>query len=295
MNNLETNGYRLINAEGDGLSGLIVDIYGDCAVIQCHTVGMYTHIQNIAKAIEKIYGPSINTVYDKNKLTNALINHHLKGDEDFGVINEHGHQFKVNWVKGQKTGFFLDQRDNRKLLEKYAHGKSVLNTFCYTGGFSVYAMCAGATSVDSVDSSSSAIEMTKENMDLNSRGSKCMRNEIVGDVMKYLGNTQSKYDILIVDPPAFAKSQRKRHNAVQAYKRLNTLAMKKVRSNGMVFTFSCSQVVNRTLFNDTIRSAAIEAGREIQILHYLSQPSDHPSNIFHPEGSYLKGLVLHVI
>lgn len=292
MDNPDTNSYRLINAEGDGLSGLIVDIYGSTAVIQCHSLGMYNHIQDIANALKEVFGTGLETIYDKNKI--GRTQQFLLGDKSCDFILENGLKFKVNWEEGQKTGFFLDQRDNRKLLGKYASGKSVLNTFCYTGGFSVYAQSHGASRVDSVDVSSSAIELTKENMDLNLKGATCERSEIAQDVMIYLKECTEDYDIIVVDPPAFAKSLRKRHNAVQAYKRLNTLALKRIKPYGMMFTFSCSQVVDRALFTDTLRAAAIECGRNIQVLHYLSQPADHPSNIYHPEGSYLKGLVLKV-
>ncbi len=295
IGNTSTNCYRLVNAEGDGLSGLIVDIYGSSAVIQCHTVGMYNHLSEIANSLRQTYRSKIDTIYDKNKLGPSFDSHHLLGDKTDGTVSENDMKFKVNWVQGQKTGFFLDQRDSRKLLGTYARNKTVLNTFCYTGGFSVYAQKNGASQIDSVDVSESAIMLTKENMDLNSEMDNPQRKEICADVMKFLKESNDQYDILVVDPPAFAKSQRKRHNAVQAYKRLNALAIKRVKSGGMVFTFSCSQVVSRSLFTDTLRAAAIESGRTIQILHYLSQPADHPSNIYHPEGAYLKGLVLRII
>ncbi len=294
VKNAQTNCYRLINAEGDGFSGLIVDIYGSAAVVQCHTVGMYKNIKSISTAIQKIYGSGVDTIYDKNKLSSDYGHRFILGTKEEAVVSENGLNFKVNWVHGQKTGFFLDQRMNRKLLGTYIKGKSVLNTFCYTGGFSVYAQGAGATKVDSIDASSTAIGLTTENMDINKISHDCERTEVVADVMDYLKESTTEYDILIVDPPAFAKSQRKRHNAVQAYKRLNVSAFKRVKPGGLIFTFSCSQVVSRSLFTDTIRAAAIESGRSIQIIHYLSQPADHPSNIYHPEGSYLKGLVLKI-
>jgi len=295
IGHVETNCFRLINAEGDGLSGLIIDIYGSAAVIQCHSIGMHLSVDLIRQALQLTFGNDIKTIYDKNKLNAKSTNQSfVLGDTPSGLVLENGLKFKVDWVEGQKTGFFLDQRENRKLLKKYSKGKKVLNTFCYTGGFSVYAQAAGASLIDSVDVSSQAVKLAAENMDLNGGGQVIERNEITSDVMKYLRDCTHSYDVIIVDPPAFAKSQRKRHNAVQAYKRLNSSAFRTIAKDGIVFTFSCSQVVDRALFNDTIRAAAIEAKRDIQVLHHLSQPADHPTNIFHPEGSYLKGLVLKV-
>ena len=292
VESLDTTCYRLINAEGDQLSGLIVDIYNSTAVIQCHSLGMYNHMSEISRAITEVYGSKIDTVYDKNRLD--LSQRLLLGMKEHDIVLENGLSFKVNWSEGQKTGFFIDQRENRNLLGQYAGGKSVLNTFCYTGGFSVYAQMNGAKKVDSVDISKTAIALASENMNLNAPQHHVERAEVAEDVMKFLRESYTEYDIIVVDPPAFAKSQRKRHNAVQAYKRLNALALNKVKPGGLIFTFSCSQVVDRALFNDTMRSAAIESGRSIQILHYLSQPADHTSNIYHPEGAYLKGLVLKV-
>ena len=290
-----TNCYRLINAEGDGLSGIIIDIYGQSAVIQCHTIGMYRNIGLICEALRNVYGDKIKVIYDKNKLKGESSEHSfLLGEEPSQVVVENSLKFNVDWVQGQKTGFFLDQRENRNLLKKYAYGRIVLNAFCYTGGFSVYAQEAGADVVDSVDVSERAVRLATRNMDLNKRKASIQRREIVDDVMNYLKECEVTYDLIVVDPPAFAKSQRKRHNAVQAYKRLNVLVFRKIDKDGIVFTFSCSQVVDRALFIDTIRAAAIEAGRGIQILHHLSQPADHPIDIFHREGEYLKGLVLRV-
>ena len=287
-----TTCYRLVNAEGDGLSGLIIDVYAEAIVVQCHSRGMHNSLSFITKALKKIYGSHIHTIYDKHKLDRSTEQEFLVGLNQKGTVSENGFLFHVNWVEGQKTGFFLDQRDNRQLLGSYSKNKTVLNTFCYTGGFSVYALGGGAKEVISVDISEKAVALTAANMDLNNRS--CERQEVIADVMSYLKDHDKKYDIVIVDPPAFAKSQKKRHNAVQAYKRLNALAFKRVESGGLLFTFSCSQVVSRSLFIDTIRAAAIHSRREIQIIHHLSQPSDHPTNIYHPEGAYLKGLVLKV-
>lgn len=295
-NSETTNCYRLVNGEGDGLSGLIIDIYGAAAVIQCHSTGMYREVDHLVNALQKVYGERLSTIYMKNRLSSEHggTDGFLLGDKPGGVVLENGLTFHVNWVEGQKTGFFLDQRDNRNLLRMYAQGKRILNAYCYTGGFSVYALASEARAVDSVDISGKAIELTIKNIEGNFPQTSIPHHEETADVMKYLRDTESDYDLMILDPPAFAKSQRKRHNAVQAYKRLNALAFEKIDKGGIVFTFSCSQVVDRPLFVDTIRAAAIEAGRRIQILHHLSQPADHPIDVFHPEGSYLKGLVLKV-
>lgn len=294
-----TDCFRLIHAEGDGLPGLIIDIYGDTAVIQCHSIGMYQSLKGITSAIEQILGDRIQHIFNKSKETlfgdsgEKIDNSFLKGTATEGSVQEYGLQFLVNWEEGQKTGFFLDQRDNRALLKTFAAGKKILNAFCYTGGFSVYGLAGGALHVDSVDISAKAMELTDKNVALN--GFEAKHRSYTADVMQFLKSADEDYDIMIVDPPAFAKSLKKRHNAVQGYKRLNALAMQKIKPGGILFTFSCSQVVSAQLFQDTMVAAALEAGRKIRIMHRLSQPSDHPVSLFHPEGSYLKGLVLHVL
>ncbi len=295
---LSTNAYRLFHAEGDHIPGLIIDIYDKVAVVQCHSIGIHQRIEQIKNALIHVYGNKLDAVYDKSKGTlpkeyaKDKENRYLFGKTDNQTIKENKNMFQVNWEEGQKTGFFLDQRDNRNLLAQYASGKSVLNTFCYSGGFSIYALNAGASLVHSVDVSKKAIEWTNENAEINTfEGG---HEAYAMDVLKFLKQTDQKYDIVVVDPPAYAKSQKARHNAIQGYKRLNIAAFKKVKKGGLMFTFSCSQVVNRALFSHTILAAALESGRKIRVLHHLSQPADHPMNIFHPEGNYLKGLVLSV-
>lgn len=298
-NNSKTNCYRLIHAEGDGLPGLIIDIYGQTAVIQCHSIGMFLNKEDIANALREIYGKQLLTIY--NKSTNTLPsqyasntqNSYLFGKKNQGIVIENGHQFQIDWEKGQKTGFFLDQRDNRQFLTRYSKGKKMLNAFCYSGGFSIYALRAGAIHVDSVDISQNAIELTRQNVALIDQ-TIGTHQAIEADVLSFLKETEEDYDLIVVDPPAFAKSLKKRHKAVQAYKRLNAMAFKKIKSGGILFTFSCSQVVDKRLFYDTIVAAAIEAGRQVRVMHHLTQPADHPVSLFHPEGSYLKGLVLQV-
>lgn len=297
IDNDQTNVFRFINAEGDGLSGLIIDYYNGTAVLQAHSIGIYLQKENITLALKEVFGEKLKAVYDKsltfNKKDVVAIPRYLMGGLDKNNVLENGHRFKVDWEKGQKTGFFIDQRSNRKLLSEYVAGKSVLNTFCYSGGFSVYALKAGASLVHSVDSSQKAIDWTNENMELNELDSDKYES-FTSDVLKFLNEPPQSYDVIVLDPPAFAKSMKARHRAMKAYRRLNAKALKQIKSGGILFTFSCSGVVERQLFEDTIRSAAIEVGREIKILHYLSQPADHPINIFHPEGHYLKGLVLYV-
>lgn len=294
----DTNCYRLVHAEGDGLPGLIIDIYGTTAVIQCHSIGMYYALEQIAQALKSVMGEGLQTIYHKSKDTlpgnfaSGLSDGYLLGDTDGSQATEYGHLFSVNWVEGQKTGFFLDQRDNRRLLAQYVNDKKVLNTFCYTGGFSIYALMAGARQVDSVDVSSTAMAMTDINVALN--GGAARHRSFTADVMTFLKTADKDYDVMVVDPPAFAKSIKKRHNAVQGYKRLNAQALRCIQSGGILFTFSCSQVVGPQLFQDTIVAAALEAGRKVRIIHQLGQPADHPVSLFHPEGSYLKGLVLFV-
>lgn len=294
-----TDVYRLVYAEGDGVPGLIVDVYKDTAVIQTHSVGMYSVRGHVAQALQEIYGTSLVAVYDKSaeslpaKSPVQAQNGYLFGESSGGVVvTENGNQFYVDWESGQKTGFFIDQRENRELLARYAKGKSVLNTFCYTGGFSVYALNAGAAEVHSVDVSKKAIELTISNGDLSQAPE---RHEAFAiDTFDFLKGKEDRYDLIILDPPAFAKSQKVRHNAVMGYKRLNAEAIKRIKPGGILLTFSCSQVVDKYLFNNTVMAAAIEAGRTIKIMHHLTQPADHPISIFHPEGEYLKGLALFV-
>ena len=296
----QTNAYRLIHGEGDGIPGLIIDIYNDIAVVQCHAIGIHKMSQTIAQGLFELLAPKgLKHIYIKggNTLPREYASQHvdgfLKGHASKTRIIENGCLFQVNVKEGQKTGFFLDQRMNRKLLQEQSKNKSVLNLFSYTGGFSIYAINGGAKRVVSIDISERAINMCNENVQL-SKGRR-IHEAITADVLKYLDEiNEGEFDIIIVDPPAFAKSSRKKHNAVQAYKRLNAKALKKVRSGGMVFTFSCSQVIDRPLFYNTITAAALEVKREISVIHTLSQGADHPVSIYHPEGQYLKGLVLYV-
>ena len=299
IDNPETNVYRLIFAEGDGLPGLIIDVYGDTAVLQAHSLGMYRAKDLIAQALQEVYGQNLKNIYDKSaetlhlQQTGAPLNSYLLGSgAEARVVTENNNSFYVDWITGQKTGFFIDQRENRQLLATYAAGKSVLNTFCYTGGFSVYALNAGAALVHSVDSSKKAIELTDRNAALNQAGDR--HASFAADTFSFFKNQPQPYDIIILDPPAFAKHHNVRHNAVMGYKRLNAEALKQIKPGGLLFTFSCSQAVDRYLFNNTLMAAAIEAGRNIKIMHHLSQPADHPVSIYHPEGEYLKGLVLFV-
>ncbi|PKV75557.1 class I SAM-dependent rRNA methyltransferase [Pontibacter ramchanderi] len=299
IDNPHTDVYRLVYAEGDGVPGLIVDMYKDTAVIQTHSVGMYLVREHVAKALQEIYGPQLKAVYDKSaeslpaKSPVQAANGYLFGETSGGVVvTENENQFFIDWEGGQKTGFFIDQRENRALLARYVKDKSVLNTFCYTGGFSVYALNAGAKEVHSVDVSKKAIELTIKNGELSQASER--HEAYAEDTFEFLKGKEDRYDVIILDPPAFAKSQKVRHNAVMGYKRLNAEAMKRIKPGGILFTFSCSQVVDKYLFNNTVMAAAIEAGRNIKIMHHLSQPADHPISIFHPEGEYLKGLVLFV-
>lgn len=296
--NPATNVYRLVHGEGDLLPGLIVDFYNGTAVIQAHHVGMHAHISEIAQAIKHTYGEALSGVYDKSSETlpkniGTFTNEWILGRPATDLVQEYGANYRIDWEKGQKTGFFIDQRENRKLLASYSKGKKVLNTFCYSGGFSVLALKEGAAEVHSVDISNKAIELTEENLSLNP-DLKGKHESKVADVVKYIREIGDDYDLIVLDPPAFAKNLKARHNAVQAYKRLNAEALKKIKSGGILFTFSCSQVVDKSLFTHTITAAALESGRKVKILHQLSQPADHPINIFHPETEYLKGLVLFV-
>ena len=296
-----TTCYRLIHGEGDSLPGLVVDIYGTTAVVQCHSVGMYHSRQAIAEAIRATYGDRITAIYDKSSQTLpykadlGAVDGYLWGSSKHPsqVVLENGLQFAVNWEEGQKTGFFLDQRENRELVKRYSKGRTVLNTFCYTGGFSVYAAEGGAVEVCSVDSSERAVHLAGENMRLNF-SDQIPHSEIAADAVEYLRNIGSKYDLIILDPPAFAKHHKVLGNAMQGYKRLNARAISQIKPGGILFTFSCSQAVSKELFRTTVFSAAAIAGRKVRILHQLTQPADHPINIYHPEGEYLKGLVLYV-
>ncbi len=296
-----TTCYRLVHGEGDSLPGLIIDIYDSAAVVQCHSVGMYHSRQLVADAIRAAYGDKITSIYDKSANTlpfNAdlgAVDGYLYGSSqsESNIVLENGHKFAVNWERGQKTGFFLDQRYNRELVGLYSKGRTVLNTFCYTGGFSVYAMAGGAKEVCSVDSSQRAVELAAENILLNF-GEGVNHSTLAVDAVEYLKDIGDKYDLIILDPPAFAKHHKVLGNAMQGYKRLNARAMSQIKSGGILFTFSCSQAVSKELFRTTVFSAAAIAGRRVRILHQLTQPADHPINIYHPEGEYLKGLVLYV-
>lgn len=294
-----TNCYRLIHAEGDGLPGLIVDVYDKTAVVQCHSIGMHRARLHIAQAILEVYGGAIEAVYDKsaetlpNQYALTIENGYLHGAKTAQVVHENGHLFQVDWETGQKTGFFLDQRENRRLVATYAAGKTLLNAFCYSGGFSIYALKAGAAHVDSVDSSKKAMELTNQNVAINGFSDGAHQSH-TDDVMHFLRQPRDAYDVVIIDPPAFAKNISKRHQAVQGYKRLNALAIQKVKPGGILFTFSCSQVVDKPLFYNTIVAAALEAERPVRLMHDLGQPADHPVSLYHPESAYLKGLALYV-
>jgi 23S rRNA (cytosine1962-C5)-methyltransferase len=293
------NVFRLVFGEGDFLPGLVLDWYDGNIVMQAHSIGMFEQRELITQALQEIYKEQLKTVYCKSADTlpanygDESKNSWLLGNAENCTVSEYGNLFDIDWINGQKTGFFIDQRENRKLLAFYAKGRKVLNTFCYSGGFSVYAHNAGASLVDSVDCSAKAIDLTNKNMALNAPEG-YQGKTYAEDTFKFLKENGSKYDIVIVDPPAFAKHRDVRHNAVIGYKRLNEMALQKIQPGGLLFTFSCSQVVDRVLFESTIRAAAIESGREVSILHYLNQPADHPVNLCHPEGEYLKGLVLKV-
>ncbi len=298
----ENNTYRLIHGEGDSLPGLIVDVYDDTAVMQAHSVGMHEMRETLAKAIV-VNVPEVRNVYYKSETTlpfKADISpedgYLVGGDSKKYIGIENGLQFQMDWLRGQKTGFFVDQRENRALLERYSAGKSVLNMFCYTGGFSVYAMRGGATLVHSVDSSAKAVELTDSNINLNFPDDP-RHQSFAEDAFKYLNNLHTlrqQYDLIILDPPAFAKHREALRNALKGYKRLNSKAFEQIKPGGILFTFSCSQVVTKEQFRLAVFSAAAESKRNVRILHQLSQPADHPINIYHPEGEYLKGLVLWV-
>ncbi|MBO5634955.1 MAG: class I SAM-dependent rRNA methyltransferase [Bacteroidales bacterium] len=303
-NGLETNCFRLVHGEGDGLPGLIIDWYDGVCVLQAHSVGMFRSKGAICEALKSVFGERLKAVYDKSSGTAPfkagldLVDGYLYKAEGFSddeqVVLENGNKFFVNWTEGQKTGFFLDQRENRALVGRYSAGRNVLNLFCYTGGFSVYALRGGALRVDSVDSSRKAVDMVGRNMDLNGYGSE-LHEDICADAIDFLrGVPEDKYDLMIVDPPAFAKHRGALSNALRAYQRLNAAAISKVAPGGLVFTFSCSQVVDKEAFALAVFSAAAQTGRSVRILDRLNQPADHSVNIYHPEGEYLKGLLLYV-
>ncbi len=291
--------YRLVHGEGDFLPGLIIDVYGKTAVMQAHSVGMHNARNELAAVLVDVMGGRIDNVYYKSETTlpfKAGVEHDngfIVGGSDDNIAQENGLRFYVDWLKGQKTGFFVDQRDNRALLEEYSGGRRVLNMFCYTGGFSVYALRGGASLVHSVDSSAKAIELTRRNVELNFPADG--RHEaFCEDAFKYLDSAGDNYDLIILDPPAFAKHRGALHNALKGYTRLNHKALSKIRPGGVLFTFSCSQVVTKDNFRNAVFTAAAQARRRVRILHQLHQPADHPINIYHPEGEYLKGLVLYV-
>lgn len=297
--NPNNNTYRLVHGEGDNLPGLIIDCYGQTAVMQAHSVGMHVCREAVCKALVKVMGDNIHHVFYKSETTLPFKaglgqeNDFLYGGSDDNIAIENGLKFRVDWLRGQKTGFFVDQRENRALLESYSKGRSVLNMFCYTGGFSVYAMRGGAKLVHSVDSSAKAIDLTNANVEVNFPGDE-RHHAFCDDAFKYLDANDDKYDLMILDPPAFAKHRAALHNALKGYTRLNVKGFERIKNGGILFTFSCSQVVTKEQFRNAVFTAAAQAGRKVRILHQLHQPADHPINIYHPEGEYLKGLVLYV-
>lgn len=300
IGNPQNNTYRLVHGEGDNLPGLIVDVYDHTAVMQAHSAGMHVYRMEIAEALSEVMGDVIQNIYYKSETTLpfkadllATENGFIKGGSPENVAMENGLKFHVDWLKGQKTGFFVDQRENRRLLEYYAKGRNVLNMFCYTGGFSFYAMRGGANLVHSVDSSAKAIDLTNENVELNFPGD-TRHKAYAEDAFKYLDRMGDQYDLIILDPPAFAKHRDALRNALRGYTKLNAKAFEKIRPGGILFTFSCSQVVSKENFRNAVFTAAAQSGRSVRILHQLTQPGDHPVNIYHPEGEYLKGLVLYV-
>ena len=291
--------YRLVHGEGDRLPGLVIDVYGRTAVMQAHSVGMHMDRQVIAEALVAASEGLVDSVYYKSETTlpfKARLNQEngfLIGNDEGNIATENGLKFHIDWLRGQKTGFFVDQRENRSLLEQYARGRKVLNMFCYTGGFSVYAMRGGAELVHSVDSSSKAIDLTRANAELNFPGD-ARHEAFAEDAFKFLEQAGSNYDLIVLDPPAFAKHKDALRNALRGYTRLNAIAFQKIKPGGILFTFSCSQAVNKDQFRLAVFTAAAMSGRHVRILHQLHQPADHPINIYHPEGEYLKGLVLEV-
>lgn len=300
IGNPENNTYRLVHGEGDNLPGLIIDVYDHTAVVQAHSAGMHVFRMEIAEALSEVMGYIVQNIYYKSETTLpfkadllARENGFIKGGSPENVAMENGLKFHVDWLKGQKTGFFVDQRENRHLLERYSKGRNVLNMFCYTGGFSFYAMRGGANLVHSVDSSAKAIDLTNENVQLNFPGDP-RHQAFAEDAFKFLDRMGDQYDLIILDPPAFAKHRDAVRNALRGYTKLNAKAFEKIRPGGILFTFSCSQVVNKDNFRNAVFTAAAQSGRSVRILHQLTQPGDHPVNIYHPEGEYLKGLVLYV-
>lgn len=300
IGNPRNNTYRLVHGEGDNLPGLIIDVYDHTAVMQAHSAGMHLDRMAVADALEEVMGDVIQHIYYKSETTLpfkadllATENGFLKGGSPENVAMENGLKFHVDWLKGQKTGFFVDQRENRALLERYAKGRNVLNMFCYTGGFSFYAMRGGANLVHSVDSSAKAIDLTNENVALNFPGD-TRHQAFAEDAFKFLDRMGDQNDLIILDPPAFAKHRDALRNALRGYTKLNAKAFEKIRPGGILFTFSCSQVVSKQDFRNAVFTAAAQSGRSVRILHQLTQPGDHPVNIYHPEGEYLKGLVLYV-
>ena len=299
VDNPENNTYRLVHGEGDNLPGLIIDIYGQTAVMQAHSAGMHVYRMEIADALSEVMGDIVKHIYYKSETTLPFKadlgpeNGFIKGGSPENVALENGLKFHVDWLKGQKTGFFVDQRENRHLLERYSKGRNVLNMFCYTGGFSFYAMRGGANLVHSVDSSAKAIDLTNQNVELNFPGD-ARHQAFAEDAFKYLDRMGDQYDLIILDPPAFAKHRDALRNALRGYSKLNAKAFEKIKPGGILFTFSCSQVVDKKDFRNAVFTAAAQSGRSVRILHQLTQPGDHPVNIYHPEGEYLKGLVLYV-
>lgn len=293
----QNNIFRICHGEGDELPGLVIDFYNGVAVIQCHSIGMYFSVELIANALKNALAKKLTAVYSKSTDTlpkrTDISDAYLFGSyETPHVALENGVKYNIDWITGQKTGFFIDQRVNRRILGEYSKGKKVLNTFCYSGGFSLQALNHGATLVHSLDSSKKAIALTDDNIILNNYSEKHM--SICADAMDYMKDLEEDYDIIVLDPPAFAKHREKRHQAVQGYKRLNAHAIRQIKSGGIIFTFSCSQVIDKALFTNTIIAAAIESGRNVRILEQIHQPADHPIHAFHPEGEYLKGLIIQV-
>jgi 23S rRNA (cytosine1962-C5)-methyltransferase len=299
VDNDQTNVYRLVHGEGDGMPGLIVDFYNGTAVIQAHSAGMFVIRETLAKALKEVMGDRLVAVYDKSEKTVPFKadlepkDGYLLGESKVFEVQEYGNRFNVDWVEGQKTGFFVDQRENRRLVQEYSKDRKVLNMFCYSGGFSFYAMRGGAKVVHSVDSSAKAIELTNENVKLNFPED-TRHESFVADCFDYMDKNQGKYDLIILDPPAFAKHRGALPQALKGYKRLNLKAFQQIAPGGIVFTFSCSQVVTKDKFREAVFSAAAISGRKVRILNQLVQPADHPVDIYHPEGEYLKGLVLYV-
>ncbi|HPG32746.1 MAG TPA: class I SAM-dependent rRNA methyltransferase [Lentimicrobium sp.] len=298
-NNAQSNAYRLVFSEGDGLPGLIIDFYNGVAVIQAHSTGMYLMRNALSDALKEIYGPELKAVYDKSAEALGKSGGLSQGDgflfksSESVEILENGHKFLIDFVQGQKTGYFLDQRDNRALLGSYAKGKKVLNAFCYTGGFSVYALAAGAKMVVSLDSSRKAMDTLEENLRMNGFD-KSRHESVVADAKVYLSTMPDDFDLIVLDPPAFAKRHADRHKALQGYRYINAAALSKIKAGGLLFTFSCSQAMDREMFVSMVMSAALEAKRNVRILHHMGHSADHPVSIFHPEGEYLKGLVLSI-